>query len=99
MSINTAVMRAVLALKYLKTGKTPSNGETDSLMSNIRKINSILMKILDPETLRKIICLAKKDPSFKPKIATYSANSIKRLRLMRRFWSRTNLTQRPTGVR
>ena len=78
MSINTAVMRAVLALKYLKTGKTPSNGETDSLMSNIRKINSILMKILDPETLRKIICLAKKDPSFKPKIATYSANSIKR---------------------
>jgi hypothetical protein len=78
MSLNSAVMRAVLALKYLKTGKSLSNGETDSLVDNIKKINTVLLKILEPEILRKIICLAKKDPSFKPKIATYSTDSIRK---------------------
>ncbi len=76
MSLNNSVMRAVLALKYLKTGRVLSAGEKDSLIENIKKINSILGKILEPEVLRKIICLAKKDPSFKPKMASYSVNAI-----------------------
>ena len=75
MSLNNSVMRAVLALKYLKTGRALSAGEKDSLIENIKKINSILGKILEPEVLRKIICLAKKDPSFKPKMASYSVNA------------------------
>lgn len=78
LSLQTSVVRAVVALRQLKGGRELTQEESDSLAGNIRKISTILTRTLDPETLRKIICLAKRDPSFKPKIATYQGGAVKR---------------------
>ena len=78
LSLNSSVVRAVLALAQLKTGAPLTKERADSLTENIKKISTILSKKLDGETLRKVICVAKKDPSFKPKIATYQGGSIQK---------------------
>lgn len=78
LSLNNAVVRAVLALHQLKLGRELSSSESVAITTNIKKINTILTKILDSETLRKIICLGTKNAELKPKVASYTTNSIKK---------------------
>lgn len=78
LSLNNSVIRAVLALQQLKIGRELLPSEAEIITSGIKKINSILTKVLTPEVLRNVICLAKHDPYFKPKISNYTTTSIKR---------------------
>lgn len=76
--IDTSVARAVVALYELQRGTEPTQKEKDNIMANLRKISSILTKMLTPEILKKIVCLAKKDASFTPQTASYTASAVKR---------------------
>lgn len=78
LSLNSSVVRALLALHQLKKGSEPTPLETASITTNIRKINSIFTSVLTPEVIKKIVCLAKKDPNMTLKVASYTANSVKR---------------------
>ncbi len=78
LSLNASVVRAVSALQEIRVGHALSSEEAESIAGNIRKISAVFSKMFDSETLRKVICIAKKDPSFKPKIATYSDGALKR---------------------
>lgn len=77
-SVNSAIANAVIALQQLKIGRTLSANEKTAITDNIRKIGTVLSKHLDAETIRKLICLVRKDPYYKPKVATYNATAIKR---------------------
>lgn len=78
LSLDSAVARAVIGLFRIRAGRDLKQEEIDSITQNIKKIRTILSKSLDSETLHKIICIAKADPSFKPKIATYQGGGVKR---------------------
>lgn len=78
LSLNNSVVRAVVALSQLRKGSNLSQTEIDAISSNIKKISSILTKIINPDVLRQIICVAKKDPAFKPKVASYTATAVRK---------------------
>lgn len=78
LSLNSSVVRAVIALDQLRKGNKVNASSSELITSNIKKISAILVKIINPNVLKNIICLAKKDPAFKPKIASYTATSVKK---------------------
>ena len=77
-SLDASCIRGVTALKQLLDGEAPSDTEREQITGNLKKISMILTKILNPEILKKIICLAKKDPAFVPQAASYNSTAIKK---------------------
>ncbi len=75
LTLTGSVVRALVALDELRRGRPLTAEEKDTLMTNVRKINTITKKILSPEILKKIICIAKKDPNVTPQVASYKTNA------------------------
>lgn len=75
LTLTGSIVRALIALDELKLGRPLTNEERESLMVNVRKINTVTKKILSPDMLKKIICIAKKDPNASPQAATYKTNA------------------------
>lgn len=78
LSIDASCAKAIQALFQLKNGREPTAEEKEGLTTNLKKISSILTKILTPEILKKIIILGKKEPGFTPQTTSYSVNALKR---------------------
>ncbi len=73
--LSLAVARAVEALEQLKTGKKESALGNGEIVRSIGKINTVLVKILNPDILKKMIAFSKGDPEFTPQVATYTVNA------------------------
>ncbi len=77
LDINTSTSNAIIALYQLYHKTTGENEETAALVENLKKIQSVLRHVLTNETLKNLICLAKKDPTYVPKKAIYNENARK----------------------
>ena len=75
LNLSNSLARAVLALEELRRGRPLRTEETQKINGHFRKINSVFTRVLNPEMLKKLICLAKKDPDASPQTASYKANS------------------------
>ena len=75
LTLTGSMVRALEALNELRLGRPMSADESEKLMKNMRKINTIIKKILAPDILKKIICIAKKDPNATPQVASYKTNA------------------------
>ena len=75
MNFTSSTVRAIIALEELRRGYALSMDETKQINGYFRKINSIFTRILNPEMLKKLICIAKKDPEPSLQIASYKPNS------------------------
>ena len=74
--IDAALGRAVLALGIAKSSDSISEKEQNALLSHIRKISTVLTRILNPSNIKKILRLSKNDPLFEPKVSENSTNII-----------------------
>ena len=70
-NLTSSTVRAICALDELRKGRPIHADETKQINMYFRKINSILTRILNPEMLKKLICIAKKDPEANPQNASY----------------------------
>lgn len=73
-SINMPVANAILALNELLNGQPNDTRTKKELLQNLRRIQAILKRVLDADTLKNLICLAKGDPNFVPQKASYKEN-------------------------
>ena len=78
LSIDSACVRALIALQQLRTGSEPSDSEKEKLTSNVKKISTVLTKIITPEILKKLIQIGKRDASYVPQTASYTVNALKK---------------------
>ena len=74
-SLTSSTIRALCALDELRKGRPLTSEETKQINTYFRKINAILTRILNPEMLKKLICIAKKDPEATPQSANYKPAS------------------------
>lgn len=65
--INAALGRAVIALVITKSSETVSEKEQNNMLVHVRKISTILTKILNQDILKKILRVIKNDPLYEPK--------------------------------
>ena len=73
-SITMPVANAILALNELLTGVPNDTRTKKEILQNLRRIQSVIKTILDADTLKNLICLAKNDPNFVPQKASYKEN-------------------------
>jgi hypothetical protein len=70
-TLNSSVVNAVLALDQLRNSGEISEDRRAKIIGHFKKIITVITRILTPAVLKKLICLAKGDPSFVPKAAAY----------------------------
>ncbi len=71
LKINTSMLNALDALSQLRNGGIVNEDEQEDVLSNLKKINSIITTITTPEIIKKMICLSKGDPGYAPGFASY----------------------------
>jgi len=74
LSINTTTAEAVIALAQLKKGGEISETEKNGYIGNLKKINYIINKVLQPEKLKTLIRYCKQDLAYEPQVAKYSGS-------------------------
>ncbi len=74
LQISTSTADAVLALGQLRKGSELSDTEKQNYLGNLKKINYIITRILNPEKLKALIRLCRQDLSYEPEIAKYSGS-------------------------
>ncbi|MBQ7159455.1 MAG: hypothetical protein IJS09_08570 [Treponema sp.] len=74
-TLSSSTVRALCALDEVRKGRALTSDETKQINMYFRKINAIFTRILNAEMLKKLICIAKKDPEANPQIATYKPNA------------------------
>ena len=74
LKINTATAEAVLALAQLRKGSELTEIEKNNYLGNLKKINYILNKIIQPEKLKTLIRYCKQDATYEPQVAKYSGS-------------------------
>ena len=67
--INAALGRAILALAFSRSPETISENDQNKLLAHVRKISTVLSKVLTPTNLKNLIRVIKNDPAYEPKIA------------------------------
>ena len=67
--INAALGRAILALAFSRSPETMSENDQNQLLAHVRKISTVLSKVLTPTNLKNLIRVIKNDPAYEPKIA------------------------------
>lgn len=77
-SISTSEARAVIALKQLSYSDKISEDEEKKIMAHLVKINSVFGKYLQPDVIKKIICVGKKDPAPAMEVTNYHSTSLKK---------------------
>lgn len=73
-TINMSTANAILALNELLHGQPNDTRTKKECLQNLRRIQAILKNTLNAETLKNLICVAKKDPNFVPQKASYKEN-------------------------
>ena len=76
LNINAALGRAIVALAVAKSPETLSENEQNKILVHVRKISSVLKKVLTPENLISLIRVAKNDPLYEPKASVNQSNII-----------------------
>ncbi|MCQ2591653.1 MAG: DUF5312 domain-containing protein [Treponema sp.] len=74
MHITTSLADEITAVAQLRKGGEISNKDMDFYLSNLKKINFVITKILSAEKLKKLICYAKRDLNFEPRVAAYAGS-------------------------
>jgi len=74
LAITTTTAEAVIAIAKLRKGGELSDTEYNNYMSNIKKINYIKNKILQPEKLKVLIRMCHNDITYEPQIAKYTGS-------------------------
>lgn len=75
-TIDAALGRAVIALYVAKSPDILSEKDQNQILTHLRKIFSIMKKVLTPTNLKNLICLIKNDPLYEPKSSTNQENLI-----------------------
>ncbi len=70
--LTTGTAEMILALAQLKKGNELTNDERNSLLSNIKKINTVLVRLLSEDKIKSLIKLGKNDTNFEPAKASLS---------------------------
>ncbi len=76
-SITMPVANAIIALQALLTGQEVPPEQRKDIISNLRHVEGITKRILNGNTLRTLLCIAKKEPDYNPQHASYKATSRK----------------------
>ena len=74
LQISTTTADAVLALAQLRSGVEISDTEKQGYLGNLKKINYILTRILNPDKLKSLIRLCRQDLAYEPGIAKYNGS-------------------------
>ena len=74
LDISTSLSRAIIALYQLSNGQNSNQANIDSLLENLKKIQSVSKHVFSKKILLSLIRLAKKDPNFVPTQASYKGN-------------------------
>lgn len=74
LKITTTTADQVVALAQLKRGNTLSNQETSLYVTNLKKINYVLTKVLTQDRLKTLIRLAKQNINAEPEVASYTGS-------------------------
>ena len=74
MKINTSLADEIIAVARLRKGDSLTETEKKSYISNLKKINYVVTKILTPEHLKALLRYAKEDVMYEPRVATYSGS-------------------------
>lgn len=72
--ITNVMGNAILAVAQLKKGSDLTEQESESIMSNLKKINFILTRVISPDKLKALIRLAKQEITFEPRTAVYTGS-------------------------
>ena len=72
--ITTSIGDAVLALAKLRKGRELYEDEKKGYLSNLKKINFVKNRILEPDKLKLLIRLCKEDSAYEPDFAKYSGS-------------------------
>lgn len=74
LKISTSTAEAIIALAKLRKGHDISDEERDGYLGNLKKINYIKNKILQPERLKALIRYCREDLAYEPQIAKYTGS-------------------------
>ena len=74
LKINSAIGDAVLALARLRKGHELDRDEEINYLSNLKKINYIKNRVLEPDKLKTLIRYCKEDAEYQPDFAKYSGS-------------------------
>lgn len=74
MKINTSLADEILAIAKLKKGGELSNSEAEGYLSNLKKINYVITRILTPPHLKALLRYTKQDMVYEPKTAVYTGS-------------------------
>ena len=74
LKITTSTADAVVALAQLRTGSDLPEAEKQAYLGNLKKINYIVGKILNPEKLKALIRLCRGDLAYEPGVANYTGS-------------------------
>ena len=74
LQITTSTADAVLALAHLRSGTELLETEQQAYLGNLKKINYIITKILNPEKLKALIRLCRQDLTYEPGVAKYTGS-------------------------
>ena len=72
--ISTSTADAVLALAQLRKGGDLQDDEKKNFLGNLKKINYILTRVLNPEKLKALIRLCRQDLLYEPEVAKYTGS-------------------------
>lgn len=74
LTISTTTAEAIIAVAKLRKGGELSETEYNNYMGNIKKINYVKNKILQPEKLKMLIRMCHNDFSYEPQVAKYTGS-------------------------
>lgn len=74
MRITTSVADEVLALAQLRKGHPLTEAESKAYMSNLKKINYVITRILTPDHIKALIRYARQDLVYEPQVASYTGS-------------------------
>lgn len=74
LKITTSTADAIIAVARLRKGSNLSDSEVNGYLGNIKKINYVMNKILQPEKLKALIRLCRNDIAYEPPIANYTGS-------------------------
>ena len=74
LQISTSTAEAVIALAQLRSGAEIDESEKQSYLGNLKKINYLITRVLNPEKLKALIRLCRGDLAYEPAVAKYTGS-------------------------
>lgn len=77
-SLKASLGRAILALAYTQYSEDLSEREQNNILGHVRKISTVLTKVLNRENLLNLIRVAKNNPQYEPRVSENHENIIQK---------------------